>query len=437
MSHPAKIVLGIAGPELPIINRDFAVSLDDDSRFHYAIQANTLQLLTMQLAQGEPDLLIVYGDLGPSPDELVSVLGNIKNAIVIVLLPVALATLKGVFERIGTVKRVIVLPTPANEILNAGESLVNTARVINSTVIPSVPVDRSGGHHTGGTRFIGVVSVQGGTGRTTIAEAMAYELGVRRNLNTLLCAFDCPSPTPLHLKVSYTVSAEEYFSRPGAAGFADSLQHYASSENLNILLAPQNTVAYEQAAERSLRAMRADAQPQDQPSSIRQLLFSAYSRMYAGVILDLPATLSPWTWHSMTVPNTVLIVARPTTDSLKAVGTITQILTNMLASEHQFQKTSIFLVLNMRTSESTYTPISFNKEVSEHYGWCPPVIACLDYDPRIPAAQDERRPVAELSDSFQKGIISLVDSFWPGMNSSQSSKPKKGTKIGPFNFVKV
>jgi MinD superfamily P-loop ATPase len=166
---------------------------------------------------------------------------------------------------------------------------------------------------------------------------------------------------------------------------------------------------------RSEAALKAGASAQDSATSIHALLMAAYGKMAAAVILDLPPALpsSVWTWHSLAVSNTVLIVARPTLDGLKTVSTMITILTRMLASEHQFQRESIYLILNQRTSKSAFTPISFSKEVASLYGWCPPVLALFDFQEEITSAQNQQRPAVELCESFSKGIVALANNFWP------------------------
>jgi cellulose biosynthesis protein BcsQ len=286
-----------------------------------------------------------------------------------------------------------------------------------------------------GTRIISFVSAEGGTGRTTLAANLAYELGIRRSINTLLCPFDLPSKIPVHFKMNEAPNAGEFFARPGRAGFDDSLQKYKGNDTLQVLLAPQDVLAYSQAEKRSEAALQAGASQQDNAASIRSLLMAAYSKMCAAVILDLPPALpsSVWTWHSLAVSNTVLVVARPTLDGLVAVGSITKLLTQMLASEHQFQRESIFIVLNQRTAKAAFTQNSFFKEVSEAYGWCPPMLATFDFNEEIIAAQNSQRPAVETCEPFSKGIIALANNFWPAATGEPVRR--KGKKIGIFEIV--
>ncbi len=437
MSTFPKILIGLAGSDLNIMQREFGHLLTDDARFSLSIIAKGLENLTMSLAQGEPDLLIVYADAAPGPEELGGVLGNLKHAIAFVLLPVNWAATQGYFEKLAPVKKVYLLPAIPGDILRDAESAVRTAQAISSSTTPLAPLGAGsvGAAAALGTRIVSFVSAEGGTGRTTLAANLAYELGVRRSINTLLCPFDWPSKIPLHFKMNEAPSSAEFFARPGRSGFDDSLQRYKGSDSLQVLLAPQDMLAYSQAEKRSEAALLSGASSQEGAATIHALLLAAYSRMCAAVILDLPPALpgSVWTWHSLAVSNTVLIVARPTLDGLVTVGNMIKVLTQMLASEHQFQRSSIFVVLNGRTSHSAFTHNSFSKEVNEAFGWCPPVIATFDYNEEIVAAQNSQRPAVETCEPFSRSVIALANNFWPAA-SGEMVRPK-GKKFGFLEIV--
>lgn len=438
MSTPApdKITLSLAGPDNPALMRDFLTPLTNDARFHFSTTANTMGSLVSNLELGEPDLLIVYADLAPTPEELARVLAGLKHAIAIVLLPVSWAGYQGLFEQLRPIRKVYILPVMPVELLNVAYGLAQTERTQVSIMAP-VSSAVSGGRAAAalGTRVLAVISAQGGVGKTTLSTAIAYELGVRRSVRTLLCPFDLPSPMPLNMRLNYAPTSAEFFARPGKSGLQDSLQSFkGGGETFQVLLAPQETRQYLEAAERSERAVQLNPTAQDLAASIVELVRTAYTMMYAGIILDLPVGAGPWTWHPLGLANNVLIVARPTLDSLKAVGHTTHILTTMLAAEHQFQRETIFVILNMHTPNSGFTPTTFHREAEEAFGWCPPVIATFEYDPGVSAAQDAQRPVAEVVDTFNKGIQGLTEFFWKGTSGMEPGKAK-GKKLGIFTLV--
>jgi Flp pilus assembly CpaE family ATPase len=431
---PDKIILCIAGPDPNLVMRDFMKLLEEDTRFSFASMANNWPSLLSSLELAEPDLFIIYADIAPSPEALAKLLAGLKKAICILLLPSSWASFEGLFRQVTQVRKVYLLPVMPAEVMNAAFSVVRTELATNAALSPLGSALAGRPASALGTRVLGVVSAQGGVGRTTLATALAFELGVRRSVKTLLCSFDLPASLPLNLKMNYSPNASEYFARPGKSGFQDSLQSYKGEENFQVLLAPQETRPYLEAAERSARASQLNPNVQDLAASITELIRTAYTMMYAGIILDLPVGDSPWTWHPLGLANNVLIVARPTLASLKAVGHITKILTTMLSAAHQFQKETIFIALNLHTSGSGFTPNTFHKEAEEAFGWCPPVVATFDYDPALAAAQDAQRPVADVCEKFSSGIQSLTEFFWKG-TALMRPKKAKGVRIGPFNFI--
>jgi hypothetical protein len=136
----------------------------------------------------------------------------------------------------------------------------------------------------------------------------------------------------------------------------------------------------------------------------------------------------------MTIAHTLLVVAPPTMDGVKAVGHVSKILTSMLSSEHQFQKNTIFVVLNKRTSKSRLTPAAFSKGGAEHFDFFPPVLATIDFDEAIPGAQDDQRPAIQVSDTLAKGVAALAEAFWPGMGVAKSHAKRKGVNILGVRF---
>ena len=121
------------------------------------------------------------------------------------------------------------------------------------------------------------------------------------NTYTLLMSFDLPPTVVSHLRLHYAPNAMEYFARPGD-GFAASIQ---SREGLEVILAPENSVDYQKAAEYS-------ATHKNEADSIYSLVMTSWMRNYAAVLLDLPAGETPWSLQGITAANTAVIVARCT-----------------------------------------------------------------------------------------------------------------------------
>jgi len=433
-----KILLGLAGSNVGDLTSHFSIPLQNDPRFSLVVISTTFAALTENTRTGEPQVLIVYADIFPGPEEAAKFLGSLKSALAIVLLPTSWATIEGQFAQIERVKKTFVAPFIPGEVQNAAFSIMQTENALVS-VRGSTPSNLNAGASPGGaiaigTRVMGVVSEQGGVGRTTLAEALAYEIGVRRAIKTLLFSFDKRSCAPLHFKIRETPNAREFFVQPGRQGFDNSSQKVG--ETLRILLAPQDDAGYQEADRRSVRSMSPEAggTAEDVSRSIRNLVATSYQQMVPVVLLDLPTGSGAWTYHALSACNTVLIVSRPTLDGLNTSAYLINVLTRMFGAEHQFQRESIFIVLNRYTPKTTYSPAQFASAAADLAGgWCPPILATIPEDPAISNAQDAQRPACDVSEALSRGTRTIADTFWPSATSDGPVKKQK--KLGIFRFT--
>ncbi len=433
-----KILLGLAGSNVNDLTSHFSIPLQSDSRFSLVTISTTSAALVENTRTGEPQVLIVYADIFPGPEEAARFLGSLKTALAIVLLPTSWATIEGQFAQIERVKKTFVAPFIPGDVQNAAYSVMQTEGALSS-VRGSAPTRMNAGASPAGaiaigTRVMGIVSEQGGVGRTTLAEALAYEMGVRRAIKTLLFSFDKRSCAPLHFKIHETPNAREFFVQPGRQGFDNSAQ--AVGETLRIILAPQDDAGYQDADKRSIRSMSPEAggNAEDVSKSIRNLVAMSYQQMVPVVLLDLPTGSGAWTYHALSACNTVLIVSRPTLDGLNTTAYLINVLTRMFGAEHQFQRESIFIVLNRYTSKTTYSPAQFASATADLAGgWCPPILATIPEDPLITAALDAQRPACDASEALSRGSMAIADTFWP--SGASASPARKQKKFGPFRFT--
>jgi Flp pilus assembly CpaE family ATPase len=254
-----------------------------------------------------------------------------------------------------------------------------------------------------GTRVVAFISAMGGTGRSTIAEALAYELSVRMNVRSLLMSFDLPPAVGPHFKLRFVPNAMEYFARPGD-GFAASIQN---REGLDIVLAPENSIDYQKAAEYS-------AGHKSEPQSVYSLVMASWTRSYAAVLLDLPAGEQPWSLQGLMAANTAVIVARSTLADLTATRHSLTLLLERLVGEHRIPREAIYLVLNQVGEKGMLSPSSFHADLTSSYGWAPQVAAVIPYLPAITQAQDQQIPAVTRVDPLAKAIRSLADALFPG-----------------------
>ena len=75
-----KYPIGIAGPDLTQISRDYTHLVATHERFALAMIANSWRAFQDNIHETEPVLLIVFADLAPSPDALKDALSTLKRA---------------------------------------------------------------------------------------------------------------------------------------------------------------------------------------------------------------------------------------------------------------------------------------------------------------------------------------------------------------------
>ena len=408
-----KYPIGIAGPDVNQIAREYTHLVATHERFALASLHSSWRALQESLKETEPALLIIHADIAPSPDALKESISTLKRAIVIVLLPSNWAQFQGVFEKLASVRKIFVLPAAPKEVLAYGLTAIETEIARNHAVAPLQSTARGATSAAVGTRVIAFVSAQGGVGRSTLAEAMGFELVARRNIRSLLLSLDLPSCAPLRLGTRFAPTAAEYLQR-SEGGFRDAVQ--STSDGLDVIIAPDESTAY-------AAAMRDGEQ-----AKIHDLINTASHQLYAAILLDLPADESAWMIQPLRVANTVVLVSRPTTEGIRACRHVMKLLTEVLGSQHRFTRDAFFLVLNHRTQKTIYTAPAFSKELAELAGWSPPILAVVDEDPEIPRAQDGTRPAVSASDSLGKAAATLVETFY---GQAHGDKPLRGGfKIG-------
>ncbi len=408
-----KYPVGLAGPDLNRISAEYTHLISTHERFALMTLSTSWRAFEDVTKENEPALLIVFADLAPSPDALKDVLSKLKKAVVVLLLPTHWVQYQGVFEPLSQVRKIFIQPAAPKAVLASGLTAVETEIARNHSASPLQ--SNTGGSMAAavGTRVIAFVSAQGGVGRSTLAEAMGFELAARRNIRSVLLSFDLPSTAPLRLGLHYAPTAAEYLQRT-EGGFRDAIQ--STADGLDVIIAPDDSTAY------------ASAMRDGEQAKIHDLVNHASHQLYAAILLDLPANESAWMVQPLRVANTIVIVTRPTTEGIRACRHVMKLLTEVIGSQHRFTRDAFYIVLNHRTPKTIYTVPSFSKELAELAGWSPPIQAVVDEDPEITRAQDSGRPAASASDTLGKAAATLVDSFYGSARGTESLR--RGFKIG-------
>ena len=435
MATPAvsdpKVTVLLAGPGNETVFYQMQTPFLLDARFSISATATQWTAFEQNLAQMRPDLVVVQVDIAPGPEALIQRLAEMQvwQGVAILVLPQALRELRGTYEKAAVVRGVYIGPVNWGEIAQAGFAAAMTERAKLAAAAPlqQAYLSRTTSAITG-TRVVAFLSATGGTGRSTIAEGLAYELKFRRNTRTLLMSFDLPPAAAAHFRLRYVPNAMECFARPGD-GFAAAIQ---SREDLDVILAPENSVEYQRAAEFST-ADKSD------PASIYSLVMSSWTRNYAAVLLDLPAGEQPWGLQGLMAANTAVIVSRCTLADMTATRHSIVLLLERLVGEHRIPREAIFLVLNQVSEHSPISARGFHDELANGYGWAPPVAAVIPYLPAISHAQDNQVPAVTRVDALAKAMHNLAEALYPGgaqgQNSSNGHNGKAGLRLPTIRFT--
>lgn len=415
-----KVTLMLAGAGHEAVYYQMQPSFLTDERFSVATHATQWSAFEPNLQQMQPDLVIVQAEIAPGPDVLLPVLSRLQawNGVAIVILPIALKDMEGIYRAASAVVRgVYVAPVSWVEVAQAGYSAVVTERTRLTNTAPLQQALAASASMGGssiypstvtGTKRIAVISHAGGAGCSTIAENLAYVLKVQNSVQTLLLSLGLPPAAVPHFKLKIAPTVQEYMERPGKASLQAALQ---SREGLEVLLSPDTSAAYLKADETSRRDAR-------EPGSIYSMLLDCENGQYAAIIMDIPSHEDTWTIHPLVFANTVLIVARPTLADCAAVRHTLNLLLYGLREENRKPKESIFLVLNQVSERSGMTPRSIQETLLDAVGWAPPIAAIIPNDPAVTQAQDSFLIPVTRSDSFAKGIQSLIQVLFPNLGRS-------------------
>lgn len=436
-NQPASIFLAapdMPGNVLPILYPAFN---NDQARFRVLSVTADWEDVLNDVPRYRPEGVVIEAALAPDPDALRQFLARLPagTVAVVVLPPVpAWAERKGQFEAIQTsVRGVFIGPVNWASVASAVHTAVITERTRATEIAPATALYQQTAAVGArpvvvGTRTIAFTSFAGGTGKSTIAEALAVELA-RNHVKTLLCSFNSPPAILGHFKLVVAPNATEWLNRPTPQGFQASLQKVIGLDDLDVLLSPDDPETL----------MRAAARAPGDPASIQQLVFAAYSFNYGAVLLDLPPFAdSMWAVQPILAANMAVIVARPTIHDQFAAIRAYRLFTATLAAQHRVPLESIFAVLNFVSPESNMSAQDFQGGIiNQTGGRFPPIMASFPYTCKIPAVQNmfDSPMLASGCDEFARAARSLATKLVGG--TPLSSGNGHGEKQGLFGKLGI
>lgn len=395
-----------------------------DARFSLAAQATSAADARAKLAL-KPEAAVVDAAMVSGFDELAELCGGYDGSLYAILpdgIPPSL------------VEAVRQLPG-VREVMLGEPNLPDLAGRIYAAIQADRRLDFSGasGYRLGqfgpcsamvGWRCVAVWSLQGGSGRSTLATALALEAAERR-LPTLLVGLGVPDVIPLRLNFAGPEpNLLTWAAAPTVEHLKTSVRPYDVLDVLAGFPDQGSLDDYLPAAMSSQQGLPA-------------LSSTAAHAGYAVVILDVsaPEMAAP----AISAANTLLLPALPLPDALYAVGEATRMVSQFMGSRHSIPLDGMHLVLN-RVRDTMLAPDEFMRSLGRLSGSTPPLAAVIPDDPRIDTASTQFRPAYNFSEPLRQAMKHVGDLLFappPGLmavQEAQMGRPSKVWRVGPLRI---
>lgn len=411
-----------------------------DSRFQIVGRPGDGQTLRDNMAQLEPEALLVDATLFADIRDLKNFITSAACAFYI-LYPDTLEAIEAERPEIRSERDAIAalrhfkchyIGYPAmNELMGRISGDMDILRASTAS-----PAERAWGSlaqgSTSGLRVISVWNRAGGTGKSTVAVALARE-AVRRGFKTLLVGLGAPDSLAVVAGLAMDPNICVWLSRPNKEGLAASIQ---TTDGLDVI-----TGLKESEKEGELCAAPSG---REQDTSISKLVNTAAYNGYTVIILDTP--VSGCAPNAISAANFLLLVSRPTLADIFATVDAFNLVTTRMSSQHNIAPGNIHLALNgMRSSllnVKEYQNISFaawkrrleDNPSSKAPASMPAVSVVLPDSEAIPAAANNngRSPLA-VNDDYARGMARLGDALLGGIRQV----PDSGRESSVFNVFGI
>ncbi len=396
-------------------------ALQVDARFRITSMANDAQDFRSKLVSS-PEVILLDATVFDGPKGLVDALTSVTGAVYLIVPPTVDEKLIAEFKSIPSVKMVFIGDVNIAEFeTRAYADALALRRTVPAANQQAWAGGRSGSV-VGGLRIITVWSRSGGTGRTTIALAIAQAVA-RKALKTLLIGLGGPDVLPLQIGLQPEPNILSWIANPTDEGLRASIQ---TAGDMHVLAGFPDILSEAQGD-----------RPAEQKGSITELVTSAAYGGYAAIILDTPSGgIAP---RAVSAANTWLLVARPTVadvwTSVEAFRTVTQ----KSAGQHRITPGNIFVVLNQHAN-GMLTPDEWHRAADSacrkmglSIGF-PPVVSVIPYVPEVSIAQDNGRSALDSSDAFARPILKLSDMLFGNSVGVPVRDDSSVMKLGPLKI---
>jgi arsenite-transporting ATPase len=418
VNYDEAVVMLLAGP--PSRVNAWFTSLQMDSRFRVNTFSTDPQDLENKMGYN-PEAILLDATIFSGPENLVNFLTKTSSAVYVILPREAGDDTRKTLNDLPSVRGVYINDINLSQM--AGRIYAEVIALRNQA--PTL-AQIGKGYRTervaGGLRVITVWSRTGGSGKSTIAAALALEAS-QRGIKTLLVGLSVPDislPTFLNLKTNPNLFG--WLANPSfEGGIRPNVQ---SKGMLDVLVGLQDGIK-----EKEL------TKPPEDPSSINQLVINATFGGYSIVILDTP--VSGAYSNAISASNTMVLVTTPMLDQAVVSGEAYRMAFKRMRDQHRIGVGNIFVVLN-RYRPGLLTSNEWH-EAADAYtqtmgiGHFPPVAEVIPEVPEVALAANGGRSVMTAGDDFAGPIHRLGDVLYGGASGS-SHDDQKVMRFGPIRI---
>jgi cellulose biosynthesis protein BcsQ len=421
VKNDEAVIMLLAGP--PSRVNAWFTSLQMDSRFRVNTFSTDPQDLENKMGYN-PEAILLDATIFSGPENLTQFLTKTSSAVYVILPREASDDMRRAMKELPSVRGVYI------DDVNLSQAAGRIYAEVVALRSQAPSLEQIGkGYRTeriaGGLRVITVWSRTGGSGKSTVAAALALE-AAQRGIKTLLVGLGVPDislPTFLNLKT--TPNLFGWLANPTFEGGIH--PNVQSLGKLDVLVGLQDGIK-----EKEL------IRPPEDPSSINQLVINATFGGYSIVILDTP--VSGAYFNAISASNTMVMVTTPMLDQAVVSAEAYRMAFKRMRDQHRIGVGNIFVVLNRHRSGL----LSSNEwhEAADAYtqtmgiGHFPPVAEVIPEVPEVALAGNAGRSVLTAGDEFAAPIHRLGDVLYGGGGNGSSREDQKVMRFGPIRIRK-